>query len=215
VVEAADRNRLEVVVAHYKENLEWLPLLGPVDVLTIYMKGGPDCPKIPLETCLGFGLIRWEELPNRGREAQTYLHHIVSQWDRLADVTVFLQGEPRDHIPNLARSMSLIRMGACPPFHPLCSWFATDDRNGMPNHWRTPPPPIPVGEIYEHAFNRAAPMQFTFGAGAQFAVDRSVIRSKPRRWWMMLKGIFENYPEERGPAHAMERLWPVIFTEEL
>ena len=185
--------RVEVVVAHYREPLDWLPLLGEVDTLTLYTKGGPDCPKVPVGDLLGFGLTRWEELPNIGREAGTYLHHIVTQWDALADITVFLQGEPRDHIPNLARAMCLLRAGAYPFFHPL----------------------IPVGEIYERAFQRQAPMQFTFGAGAQFAVARSVIRSKRLLWWDILKRIFESYPEDAGAAHAAERLWPLFFTEPL
>ena len=37
-------------------------------------------------------------LPNRGREAGTWLHHIVSNYDRLADRTVFMQGDPFDHL---------------------------------------------------------------------------------------------------------------------
>ena len=33
-----------------------------------------------------------------GREAGTWLHHIVTNYDRLADRTVFLQGDPFDHL---------------------------------------------------------------------------------------------------------------------
>ena len=35
-------------------------------------------------------------LPNVGREAATYLHHIVSRWDDLAEHTMFIQAELHD-----------------------------------------------------------------------------------------------------------------------
>ena len=42
---------------------------------------------------------RWIPLPNVGRESHTIVSHIVSRYDSLADWTVFMQGDPFDHLP--------------------------------------------------------------------------------------------------------------------
>ena len=43
-------------------------------------------------------------LPNIGREGETYLYHILSQWDSLAKHTIFVQGDihnPREFFPRV------------------------------------------------------------------------------------------------------------------
>ncbi|RYF61410.1 MAG: DUF3431 domain-containing protein, partial [Cytophagaceae bacterium] len=77
---------LELVVAHYTENLNWLRNLPAGVHKTVYTKS-PE-PVTEHQTLL---------LPNVGREAHTYLHHLVSRYDSLAEWTVFCQGKPFDH----------------------------------------------------------------------------------------------------------------------
>jgi protein-tyrosine-phosphatase len=73
----------ELVVARYDERTDWVEPYA--HLATIYNKG--DTPVTGLDSV---------PLPNVGREAHTYLTHIVSRWDQLADRTVFLQGsEPQ------------------------------------------------------------------------------------------------------------------------
>lgn len=72
----------ELVLAVFKEPLNWLD--GYKGEATIYCKGSNQY--IPL--------------PNVGREANTYLHHIVSNYNKLADYTIFAQGNPFDHSSN-------------------------------------------------------------------------------------------------------------------
>ena len=43
------------------------------------------------------------QLPNVGREGETYLHHILSQWDSLARHTVFLQADVHNRWETLGR----------------------------------------------------------------------------------------------------------------
>jgi hypothetical protein len=40
-------------------------------------------------------------MENVGREGHTYYSHIVNNYDNLDDYTIFLQGNPFDHSPNL------------------------------------------------------------------------------------------------------------------
>ena len=80
-------SEVELVIAHYNENLDWL---GPVaDRCHIYHKGRDGLPQ--------FRFRQWEHLPNVGREGHTYLHHIINNYDHLSDITVFLQGSLAGH----------------------------------------------------------------------------------------------------------------------
>lgn len=76
----------DMVVARYREDVAWLEPIARDCV--VYNKG-------PAMTCAFRALI---ELPNVGREAHTYVHHIVHNYDDLADVTVFVQGCVTDHV---------------------------------------------------------------------------------------------------------------------
>jgi hypothetical protein len=76
-----------LVCARYNENVDWLePLLeSNPESIFIYNKGD----ELPYP-CI--------KLPNVGREGGTFLHHIIENYDNLADHTLFLQGNPVDHI---------------------------------------------------------------------------------------------------------------------
>jgi hypothetical protein len=81
-----DTRPLDIVVAHYNEPLDWL--LSHADLASVYSKGqSPVKPAHYREA---------KPLPNWGRESHTYLHHIVHNYDTLADVTLFLQGNIHD-----------------------------------------------------------------------------------------------------------------------
>jgi len=70
---------VEVVVAHYNEDLSWIKTYGePGVTFRVYSKG---------EAPHGA-----EVLSNVGRESHTYLTHIVKNYNRLAGRTVFTQG---------------------------------------------------------------------------------------------------------------------------
>jgi tetratricopeptide (TPR) repeat protein/nucleotide-binding universal stress UspA family protein len=77
---------VELVVARYDEDVSWVAAYANT---TVYNKGAM------MEKAAAARVIA---LPNRGREAGTWLHHIVANYDRLADRTVFLQGDPFDHL---------------------------------------------------------------------------------------------------------------------
>jgi hypothetical protein len=71
------RSDVEIVLARYDEDISWSDMYA--DVRTVYCKGDIDCDP------------DWHKLPNVGREGHTYLHHIVENYDMLADWTVFSQ----------------------------------------------------------------------------------------------------------------------------
>ena len=75
------RSELEVVLCRYDENPRWVAQLAAV--LTVYNTGAA----LPA-SALPPG-ARVSALPNLGRESGAYLHHIVSNYDNLAELTVF------------------------------------------------------------------------------------------------------------------------------
>lgn len=76
----------ELVVARFSEDLKWIPDL-PFQRIRVYNKG-PHL-TLPYEN------TEVINLPNLGREAHTYLHHIIENYENLADMTLFLPGSVR------------------------------------------------------------------------------------------------------------------------
>ena len=81
-----------IVVARYNENVEWTRQFKNV---IIYNKGEPLNDGYN-EICLD----------NVGREGHTYYHHICTNYNCLADYTIFLQAHPFDHSPNLVENLN-------------------------------------------------------------------------------------------------------------
>jgi len=80
-------NNITIVVARYNENIEWTKQYQNV---IIYNKGS----KID-------GNYNEIMLENIGREGHTYYKHIYDNYDNLNDYTIFLQGDPFDHSPEI------------------------------------------------------------------------------------------------------------------
>jgi hypothetical protein len=174
-------------VAHYREDLSWLKDFSALPV-AIYSKGGSGP----------------NELPNVGREAHTYLHHIIENYDTLADVTVFLQGDPRDHVPDLFEKVWSLDSGT--RYRELSELMLVDDRNGRP-----PQPGLPLSAFYEKLFGSTAPEFYCCRVGACFAVSRSVVHQHSREFYRHAMNLVLN--EALGPW-CIERLWHFIFQTE-
>jgi len=78
---------LEIVVSRFNEDLNWLKEI-PTNFytkITVYNKG--DSPiECPVNNCTV------HPLPNLGRDSHTYFHHVIQNYDNLADITMFLPG---------------------------------------------------------------------------------------------------------------------------
>lgn len=86
----------ELVVSRYKESLDWLENLDAFcGHITVYNKGLPLPKQESLQSSRHKCTIR--RVLNIGREGETYLHHIIKQYDALADVTWFVQADPFYH----------------------------------------------------------------------------------------------------------------------
>ncbi len=205
---------LEIVVARYKEALAWTQTLRrrlPCR-LTIYDKGGD-----------GLG----EPLPNIGREAHTYLTHIVARYHALPETIVFLQGDPFHHLETGAdaealavKLQTLLQRRA--PFAGL-AWFKLKcDGLGRPHDLRDPAKEgrwagwgkdIPVAETFRTLFAVEPPRQFLVSAPAGlFLARRERILARPPEFYRLALALVEADPHDaKNTGHAFERLWSVIF----
>eukprot|EP00667_Euglena_gracilis_P003928 EG_transcript_3941 len=73
---------VEIVLARCREDIDWIRDSGYADITTVYEKCGSTS-----------GPGHHIEQPNVGREGGTFLRHIVENYDKLAEWTVFSQAE--------------------------------------------------------------------------------------------------------------------------
>ena len=81
-----DDNRISIIISRYNENLKWT-LEYPYNKYKyiVYNKGNNDFFEKK-------NVINVINLPNVGRESHTYLYHIITNYDNLKDINVFLPG---------------------------------------------------------------------------------------------------------------------------
>lgn len=189
-----------LVVARYTEPLDWLPDIRCS--VTVYNKDS-DMPSGVERVVI--------PLPNLGRESHTYLHHIVHNYNCLDDHTVFAQGRPFDHCRFFVNQVNQFAAAPQPGFHDFADRVLDDYSTcaACKHHsW------IPMAQTYEALFGQPAPdTAVCFGAGAQFAVSRDLIRAHPVEFYERALAISSlDTPEHpTHAAHAFERLWRVIF----
>ena len=194
---------IELVVARYTEDLAWLRKRPDNLTVTVYDKG-PDASS-------GEGAI---PLPNIGREAHTYLHHIVSRYDSLTEWTVFCQGKPFDHAYDFKKTM---RAYAANPsiigsFRWLGHLIDTDDNRGerlfRPWSKNEDGRGLDMQGFHQALFDTNGPKYYTFVLGAQFAIHRNLIRQRPLSFYERALSVSTSFPDA---AHCFERSWDLVF----
>jgi hypothetical protein len=154
-----------VVVARYRENVEWTKKFKNV---IVYNKGKPlsdDFNQIVLN--------------NVGREGHTYYKHIYDNYDNLTDYIIFLQGNPFDHSPNIISNLNnyVNNKELSIDFEFLSERVLNCNLKGCPYHRG-----LPLIETYEKLFGeRNENMNFIFGAGSQFIVSKKKNLTKTER----------------------------------
>lgn len=179
------RGQVQLVVARYNEDTSWLQQFPEFDVV-VYDKGN------------GGGEDR---LPNVGREAHTYLHHIVTHYDSLADTTVFLQGDPHFHCRSLAEKVYSVHRGT--EYLPLSETLIIERADGTPMHRG-----LHLERMWDRLLPGTSPPYFLSHSAACFAVSRDRMLKRPLEFYQrMLSAVLE---DDAGPWQA-ERLWAHVF----
>ena len=194
-----NKNKFELVIAKYKEDVSWSELFE--ENRTIYSKSPfqEDYKTIKLE--------------NIGREANTYLFHIVNNYNNLAEYTMFLQGYPFDHRmfkwEEYFNNRELF-IGTINTRRSADSGQYRFNRGFMTWFWG------------EYVSKTRMPEVFGFGNGAMFSVHKSLILRKPIEYWKELlvlsKTDIVKTPNGDYPLFAvgymLEVMWRYIFESE-
>ncbi|HMP75322.1 MAG TPA: DUF3431 domain-containing protein [Kiritimatiellia bacterium] len=198
---------IELVVARHEEALAWLRRVPASIDVTVYNKGArlSELPRA--------GTIH--TLPNIGREAHTYLHHLVTKYDNPAALTICVQGKPFDHAPDLHRFLRALAAGGekFDGFRWLGFLLDADDRTGsrLFQSWSKNPErrPLDMAGFWRALFGeRPVPDRFAFFGGGQFAVQRDVVRARPRAFYENALQVASAVPDA---AHCFERTWDAVF----
>lgn len=223
-LEKIDTERADVcqhkalVVAHYNEDVSWIPTTMPV---YLYAKG--DFPLIKRNVIL-------RALPNIGRESHTYLSHIIRNYDKLEDITIFSQGDPFPHSTNFVnviekntlREIAEENEKEYPKTeHPTpdVEGFAVigqayycyrDDDNPWEQLWAQGGPLDFMWEWLGYKLPIQYPLLAFFGA--HFAISKEVIRKRPKKnYEELLLAHHDHY----ALAWALEVFWHLVFNTNL
>lgn len=213
--EGRDNLGFEIVVSHYNEDLGWLKEMSTQ--CCIYSKGGPkNAPSAPFE---------FTALPNIGREGHTFLHHLTTNYDTLADVTLFTQGRIDDHVSMTLTEMKAKALTTAPgqvTTYPFRELELFDDWSGIPweqypcwNRWssmnmpKSAETPLELFQRYVSESDRV-PVAVGFAPGAIFAVRKETIQVHSKAYYgrlmeKMFLGDMAHIAPESG--HYMERFW--------
>eukprot|EP00931_Biecheleriopsis_adriatica_P008129 TRINITY_DN10935_c0_g1_i1.p1 TRINITY_DN10935_c0_g1~~TRINITY_DN10935_c0_g1_i1.p1 ORF type:complete len:540 (+),score=119.70 TRINITY_DN10935_c0_g1_i1:84-1703(+) len=215
---------VQAVIIRHGEDLRWLDALTNIPAI-VYNKGGRSdlLPKARSN-------LEILETANQGREDETMLRHIISKYDELAGVTVFLQGWPFPHCTGLVETLQ----------HVLASLSSPDSTQG----------PVPIsGEFWKYSLEhgrlgllrdiakshskerggdvsqqvkeeysktcqailgKACPSTHWVAEGSQWAVRREHLRRHPKELYEKALALGEGY-EHKLRGLVLEAIWPVLW----
>lgn len=212
----------EIVVARYKENLDWIKDRFPIQDVTVYNKGPDD---IKLESN-----VKIKKIENVGREANTYLYHIVKNFNQLKKRVIFIQGNPFDH--KGAEFIEKIKNNKLKKSYYARSIIASNDqkwttesliKNDQTSLTKEALKDTPwknsvfresnTLEEFTKRYNIALPEYgevFNVSWGAQFLVKREDILKHPLKYYEdLLNSVSHSIAPIEG--HYFERLWDLVF----
>jgi len=186
----------QLVLARYEENLDWVIENNLVDKTKIYNKGS-DLPS---------KFINVTKLSNVGREAHTYLHHIILNYHKLADFTYFCQGNPFDHSLNFVEKFNNLEINKFTYLGDFSHKIYKDclyDENMYDKSL-----PLVASTLSLISF---LPNEYEFKSGAIFAVPKKNILDRSLAYYEEAISFVDS--DISAPAgHAFERLWEFIFS---
>lgn len=187
-----------IIIARYNEDINWSKQFSNV---IIYNKG--------TKIANNFNNFL---LDNVGREGHTYYKHICDNYDNLSDYTIFLQGNPFDHSPNIISNLNkyINNTDLNIDFEFLSESVYECNLYGCSHH-----DGLPLIEVYEKIFNLIPDediknKNFKFGSGAQFIVSKNKILQKPKDFYLKIVELLNN---EINPieGYVIERFHKLIF----
>lgn len=198
---------IEIVIARFDEDISWIyPYLEHNIQITVYNKG-EEFEEIDER-------IHLVKLQNIGREAHTYLYHIINNYENLANVTIFLQGKIDDHIEDDLYGyinklyIDAFYVGLSKNFKKselTHKQFKINEYCGNKLHEVG----CNFGDFFTTHININYPTNFVMYINALFAVSKNLIKNRSKYYYKTLINLETTNNSEL--AHFIERSWYYIF----
>jgi hypothetical protein len=189
-----------LIVAKFNEDVTWLR-----DVTCPYVVYDKSQDSIP-------GSI---SRPNIGREAETLLYYILTQYDNLPEVTLFVQGDPRVKPDVLDIKTCVEQINGCSNFS-FGGFLTENSHTDISNTWIAKP-----AVLHKALFLNYTPI-VKFALGAQYVLPRANILARPRELYAALHACVVKFGDrslqwcdvnlDNGiDAWTMENTWYELF----
>ena len=222
--EDTEDRTVDLVVARYKENLDWLNKYRDIRFQNIFIYNKSDS---PVEDCVNeYANCVIKMLPNVGVCDHTYLYHIIENYDSLADVTIFAPGSANlEYKANVLKTTIDKTLATKDSVLNVYKFDVDIDKamyNFRMNHWRisssenrdtvdfnnVPASPTPFGVWYRKHFPEVRTPHSSFWG--IFAASKEHIRQRPKSFYEeMINQVNTNTFHEA--SHFIERSWSSIF----
>lgn len=218
----------QIVVSRYNENLKWINSLDKNIEVIVYNKGDSDIDETILKR-----INKLVRIKNVGREGHTYLTHIIDNYDALADITFFTQGNPHPHFNEFSctlnsffenleeKNVNRVSYMNILPNGPCRNHIIYNDNNNPPKHcrlalggrWKTDRSektelPNWWTEILGYMFPLKEQCKFSYHG--TFSVSDSYITYYPKNYYKRLRNSI-SYSVNPEEGHFLERAWSTIF----
>lgn len=216
------QNKIEIVISRYNEDLKWITdeMFRPYDII-IYNKGTNDNFAKPPN------VTKIINTDNVGRCDHTYLYHIVKNYSRLSDITIFLSGSSNmDYkMPKVQKMFQILRKRNRAVFlsdlqmmnvknnlynFKLSYWESsnTTNKTANPENILEKSKIRPFGKWYESNFGDIAIHDLTYFA--IFSIDKRDILQHSLEYYKRLMGqLATSSNPETG--HYFQRAWAAVF----
>lgn len=212
-----NKRTFEIVIARYTESMEWARKYQ--DVVTVYEKSDPSTIQdfVPCS--------RREYLPNVGREANTYLFHIINNYNNIANNTLFTQCGIEEHQTYSIEEYMFDTRSTCFLLNNFKSINAKDGQYGFTRHkgkWlqeynegKILPEKRTFKKWWTESIHKPLPhiSKYKWSHGAIFSVSADNILRNSLEYY---KDLIESIPYHSNPetGHYFERAWYYIFENE-
>ena len=206
--------QLDIVISHYN-NSQFIKLVDQIMKTYTKLKINPiiyNKSSHNLDT-----LFIVKQLENIGREGETYLHHIINNYDSLSEYTLFIQDDTNNHIPDIdsfiAKTTKIIDSGT-PIYQYETTWNQNEKvvnriiRNGY----------IYISTITDkYAIKKACklleinvPSVYCTPTCAFFIVNKKNIHRRPKSFYIQLRSWLL---EDQEHGYILEHIWKLILDE--
>ncbi len=182
----------EIVISRYNEDLNWIDDLNDSIEVFIYNKS---------DNLLGH---EYKQLPNIGREGETYLRHIIEKYESLSENIIFCQGCPFHHSKKF---LDIVNNNDTESLIYLSDWIPRVYDYSSLDMIRC------IEDIINKLNLSTLNYNSTFSAGAQYVIHRDLITSNTKEFWISIYEQYMSYVDDNSISNPWiyERMWPIIF----